>query len=122
MTKGRLIEVSGGTVASRLREAERLAAQRGAALSRVESKYIGETEKNLSRVFRKASQKEWILFFDEADALFGKRSSVKDSHDRYANEHVSALIRREIARGATVIVGTPKKKRRWPPADAVVRL
>jgi ATP-dependent Clp protease ATP-binding subunit ClpA len=122
MTKGRLIEVSGGTVASRLREAERLAAQRGAALSRVESKYIGETEKNLSRVFRKASQKEWILFFDEADALFGKRSSVKDSHDRYANEDVSALIRREIARGATVIVGTPKKKRRWPPADAVVRL
>jgi SpoVK/Ycf46/Vps4 family AAA+-type ATPase len=105
-----------------LREAERLAAQRGAALSRVESKYIGETEKNLSRVFRKASQKEWILFFDEADALFGKRSSVKDSHDRYANEDVSALIRREIARGATVIVGTPKKKRRWPPADAVVRL
>ena len=53
-------------------------------LSLVVSKYIGETEKNLARVFDQAEHKEWILFFDEADALFGKRSETRDSHDRYA--------------------------------------
>jgi len=54
-------------------------------LSAVISKYIGETEKNLSRIFEKAENREIILFFDEADALFGKRTEVRDSHDRYAN-------------------------------------
>ena len=63
-------------------------------LSRVVSKYIGETEKNLSRLFDKAENKDWILFFDEADALFGKRTDVKDSHDRYANQEVSFLLQR----------------------------
>jgi len=63
-------------------------------LSQVVSKYIGETEKNLEKVFQKAENKEWILFFDEADALFGKRSNVKDSHDRYANQEVSYLLQR----------------------------
>jgi len=63
-------------------------------LSMVVSKYIGETEKNLSRVFDMAESKEWILFFDEADALFGKRSSTSDSHDRYANQEVSFLLQR----------------------------
>jgi len=62
-------------------------------LSRVVSKYIGETEKNLSRLFDKAQSKEWILFFDEADALFGKRTNVKDSHDKYANQEISYLIK-----------------------------
>jgi SpoVK/Ycf46/Vps4 family AAA+-type ATPase len=63
-------------------------------LSLVVSKYIGETEKNLSRVFDLAENKNWILFFDEADALFGKRSQTSDSHDRYANQEVSYLLQR----------------------------
>ncbi len=63
-------------------------------LSLVVSKYIGETEKNLSKVFDQAQHKGWILFFDEADALFGKRSETKDSHDRYANQEVSFLLQR----------------------------
>ena len=63
-------------------------------LSQVTSKYIGETEKNLERIFNKAESKNWILFFDEADALFGKRTEIKDSHDRYANQEVSYLLSR----------------------------
>jgi hypothetical protein len=63
-------------------------------LSMVVSKYIGETEKNLARVFDQAQSRRWILFFDEADALFGKRTQVSDSHDRYANQEVSFLLQR----------------------------
>ncbi len=63
-------------------------------LSRVVSKYIGETEKNLDRVFAAAESANAILFFDEADALFGKRSEVKDSHDRYANVEISYLLQK----------------------------
>jgi SpoVK/Ycf46/Vps4 family AAA+-type ATPase len=63
-------------------------------LSQVVSKYIGETEKNLEKVFTKAEHKDWILFFDEADALFGKRSNVQNAHDKYANQEVSYLLQR----------------------------
>lgn len=63
-------------------------------LSLMVSKYIGETEKNLSRLFDKAAGKKWILFFDEADALFGKRTNVRDAHDKYANQEVSYLLQR----------------------------
>jgi hypothetical protein len=63
-------------------------------LSQIVSKYIGETEKNLETVFRKAETKDWILFFDEADALFGKRTNVGSSHDKYANQEVSYLLQR----------------------------
>jgi hypothetical protein len=63
-------------------------------LSTVTSKYIGETEKSLSALFDQAQSREWILFFDEADALFGKRTQVKDAHDRYANQEVSYLLQR----------------------------
>jgi hypothetical protein len=63
-------------------------------LSTVVSKYIGETEKNLSSLFDAAENRDWILFFDEADALFGKRTGVKDAHDRYANQEVSYLLQR----------------------------
>src|SRR5207253_4209533 len=63
-------------------------------LSAVVSKYIGETEKNLRRLFDAAEAGGMILFFDEADALFGKRSAVKDSHDRYANIEVNYLLQR----------------------------
>ncbi|HEY8928401.1 MAG TPA: ATP-binding protein [Mucilaginibacter sp.] len=63
-------------------------------LSQIVSKYIGETEKNLESVFRKAETKDWILFFDEADALFGKRTNVQSAHDKYANQEVSYLLQR----------------------------
>ncbi|MFB6454697.1 ATP-binding protein [Chitinophaga sp. Hz27] len=63
-------------------------------LSKVISKYIGETEKNLSRIFDKAQRKKWILFFDEADTLFGKRTEIRDAHDRYANQEVGYLLQR----------------------------
>jgi hypothetical protein len=63
-------------------------------LSMVVSKYIGETEKNLAGLFDRAERKDWILFFDEADALFGKRTQVRDAHDRYANQEVSFLLQR----------------------------
>ena len=78
-------------------------------LSQVVSKYIGETEKNLERVFKKAENKNWILFFDEADALFGKRTDVKDSHDRYANIEINYLLERIEEYPGLVILATNKK-------------
>ncbi len=63
-------------------------------LSMVISKYIGETEQNLEKVFKKAENKNWILFFDEADALFGKRTNISDSHDKYANQEIAYLLQR----------------------------
>lgn len=73
-------------------------------LSQVVSKYIGETEKNLRRVFDAAEEGACLLLFDEADALFGKRSEVKDSHDRYANIEVSYLLQRmESYRGLAIL-------------------
>jgi hypothetical protein len=63
-------------------------------LSQIVSKFIGETEKNLETVFKKAENKDWILFFDEADALFGKRTNVSSAHDKYANQEVSYLLQR----------------------------
>ena len=63
-------------------------------LSAVISKYIGETEKNLEKIFQKAELRDWILFFDEADALFGKRTKISSSHDRFANQEVSYLLQR----------------------------
>ncbi len=58
------------------------------------SKYIGETEKNLTKIFDAAANKNWILFFDEADALFGKRTDIKNSHDKYANQEIAYLLQR----------------------------
>jgi SpoVK/Ycf46/Vps4 family AAA+-type ATPase len=73
-------------------------------LSAVVSKYIGETEKNLRRIFDRADQRGAILLFDEADALFGRRTDVRDSHDRYANIEVSYLLQRmEAYRGLAVL-------------------
>ena len=78
-------------------------------LSGVVSKYIGETEKNLRRVFDAAEEGGAALFFDEADALFGKRSEVKDSHDRYANIEVNYLLQRMEAYRGVVILATNLK-------------
>jgi hypothetical protein len=92
-------------------------------LSQVVSKYIGETEKNLRRVFDAAEEGGAVLLFDEADALFGKRSEVKDSHDRYANIEVSYLLQRmESYRGLAILTTNMKSEldpaflRRFPDA------
>lgn len=78
-------------------------------LSMIVSKYIGETEKNLARVFDLAEHKGWILFFDEADALFGSRTRIADSHDRFANQEVSYLLQRVEDFNGVVILASNLK-------------
>ncbi|HMO97259.1 MAG TPA: ATP-binding protein, partial [Tepidiformaceae bacterium] len=78
-------------------------------LSGVVSKYIGETEKNIGAIFKDAEQSNAILFFDEADALFGKRSEVKDAHDRYANIETAYLLQRMEEYAGAVILSTNLK-------------
>jgi SpoVK/Ycf46/Vps4 family AAA+-type ATPase len=78
-------------------------------LSMVVSKYIGETEKNLANVFDQAVNKNWILFFDEADALFGKRTQTSSSNDRYANQEISYLLQRVEDYPGVVILATNLK-------------
>lgn len=75
-------------------------------VSQVVSKYIGETEKNLEEIFKEAETSNAILFFDEADALFGKRSEVKDAHDRYANVEIAYLLQRMEEYDGIVILAT----------------
>ena len=75
-------------------------------LSRVVSKFIGETEKNLDLAFKAAEEQDGILFFDEADALFGKRTEIKDGHDRFANIEVSYLLQKMESFSGLVIVAT----------------
>lgn len=75
-------------------------------LSQLVSKYIGETEKNLEQLFKNAETKRWILFFDEADTLFGKRTDVKDAHDRYANQEVAYLLQRIATYDGIAILAT----------------
>lgn len=79
-------------------------------LSSVVSKYIGETEKNLERIFTEAQDSSAILFFDEADALFGKRSEVKDAHDRYANIETAYLLQRIEEYSGIVILASNMKQ------------
>lgn len=79
-------------------------------LSCLVSKYIGETEKNLSKIFAEAEQSNAVLFFDEADAIFGKRSEVKDAHDRYANIEVNYLLQRIEDYEGTVILASNFQK------------
>jgi AAA+ superfamily predicted ATPase len=78
-------------------------------LSRVVSKYIGETEKNLARLFDKAENKNWILFFDEAEALFGKRTDIRDAHDKYANQEVAYLLQRIESYDGLVILASNQR-------------
>ena len=80
-------------------------------LSALVSKYIGETEKNLEHLFKVAETKDWILFFDEADAIFGKRTKIQDSHDRYANLEVSYLLEKIEAYNGLVIFATNRKSK-----------
>ncbi|MGW3231686.1 ATP-binding protein [Kitasatospora sp. NPDC001095] len=106
---------AGGSGTGKTLAAEVVAGQLGVDLfvidlSQVVSKYIGETEKNLRRVFDAAERGGALLLFDEADALFGKRSEIKDSHDRYANLEVSYLLMRmEAYRGLAVLTTNMKK-------------
>jgi AAA+ superfamily predicted ATPase len=126
--------VTGSTAEQRLRTARQLAQAADRPLLRIDlsqvvSKYIGETEKNLDRAFDMAQRSGAILFFDEADALFGKRTAVKDAHDRYANvETQLELAARD--RGVGILIGTSlggttlaqsraslplQRPRKWPP-------
>lgn len=79
-------------------------------LSSVVSKYIGETEKNLARIFAEAETSNAILFFDEADALFGKRTEVRDSHDRYANIEINYLLQKMEEHEGVVVLATNFRK------------
>ena len=78
-------------------------------LGQVVSKYVGETEKNLSRVFDEAQRAGAVLFFDEADALFGTRTDVKDAHDRYANLDISYLLERLEQHQGLAILATNRR-------------
>ena len=80
-------------------------------LSTVVSKYIGETEKNLRRVFERAAESGAALFFDEADALFGKRTGAKEAHDRYANLEVAYILIGRFSERFGVDVKTKKARR-----------
>jgi AAA+ superfamily predicted ATPase len=79
-------------------------------LSMVVSKYIGETEKNLNKIFKDAEESNAVLFFDEADALFGKRSEVKDAHDRYANIEINYLLQKMEEHEGIAILATNMSK------------
>jgi len=103
--------VTGLSSAQRTLAAEAVAGSMGRQLlhvdlARIVSKFIGETEKNLSRVFATAAASGAVLFFDEADALFGKRSTVRDSHDRYANVEVAYLLQRLESHPLLVILAS----------------
>ena len=112
--QGLMCLFAGGSRTGKTRAAQAVAKQLGRALVRVDlsavvSKYIGETEKNLRRVFDSANALDTVLFFDEADALFGKRTDVADSHDRYANIEVSYLLQRMEAHSGLCILASNHK-------------
>lgn len=79
-------------------------------LAAVISKYIGETEKNLSKLFDQAEEKNWILFFDEADALFGKRTTIRDSHDRFSEQGINNLWQMIEKYKGLIIISTKQKQ------------
>jgi AAA+ superfamily predicted ATPase len=114
-TQGLKVLFAGESGTGKTMGAQVLGAELGLDLFRVDlatvvSKYIGETEKNLERIFSAADGSNAILFFDEADALFGKRSEVSDSHDRYANIEVAYLLQRMEAYPGAVILATNYKR------------
>lgn len=112
--KGGLCFFTGPSGTGKTLAAETLAGELGRPLQRVKlsevvGKYIGETEKNLQRLLDKAQAAGAILLFDEADALFGKRTAVKDSHDRYANQEVSYLLQ-TLERHQGIVILTSNSK------------
>ncbi len=113
---GAVIVLSGATALRRQKAAEVLAEELQLDLASVDlaavvSQYIGETEKNLTRVFDMANRHGSILFFDEADALFGKRTQVHDTHDRYANAEAPYLLQCIENHEGLVILTTNGKSR-----------
>ena len=97
---------TGKTMASEILSSELKLNMLKVDLSQVVSKYIGETEKNLDKIFESADKGGAVLFFDEADALFGKRTEIKDSHDRYANLEISFLLQRMESYNGLAILST----------------
>ena len=89
-------------------------------LAAVVNKYIGETEKNISKLLSKSEYRDCILFFDEADALFGKRTGIADSHDRYANQDIGYLLDRMENHEGIVILSTNSKAN--VPADILEKI
>ena len=125
--RGEIIGIVGGSGTGKTMTASVIAQDLGLDLYKIDlssivSKYIGETEKNLDCIFRAAQSSNAILFFDEADALFGQRTDVQDAHDRYANVEVDALMRRlqahPRARSPTP-AGTPASRQGQPPPPAL---
>ena len=115
-TSAAVLVLSGSTALRRRKAAETLAETLKVDLFRVDlsavvSKYIGETEKNLNDVFDKAEASGAILFFDEADALFGKRTKAKEVRDRYANEETAHFLQRIESHNGIVILTTNGKQR-----------
>src|SRR5262249_22799761 len=115
MGKGLNTLFAGPSGTGKMMAAEIVAADLGLELYKVDlstlvSKYIGETEKNLDRIFAAAQEANAILFFDEADAIFGKRSEVKDAHDRYANIEVGYLLQKMEEYDGVVILATNLRK------------
>ena len=115
-TSAAVLVLSGSTAIRRRKSAEMLAESLQVDLFRVDlsavvSHYIGETEKNLNDVFDKAEASGAILFFDEADALFGVRSKVNDAHDRFANAETAHFLQRIENHNGIVILTTNGKQR-----------
>jgi len=115
MGKGVNVLFAGASGTGKTMAAEIIASDLGLELYKIDlasmvSKYIGETEKNLDRVFTAAREANAILFFDEADAIFGKRSEVKDAHDRYANIEVGYLLQKMEEYDGVVILATNLRK------------
>jgi SpoVK/Ycf46/Vps4 family AAA+-type ATPase len=113
--KGIAALFAGPSGAGKTLAAEILAGELGLELYRIDlsaivSKYIGETEKNLARIFTAAEEGHAVLFFDEADAIFGKRSQVKDAHDRYANIEINYLLQRLEEHPGVVILASNFRK------------
>jgi hypothetical protein len=113
--KGLNVLFSGPSGTGKTMAAETLARELGLDLYKIDlssvvSKYIGETEKNLARIFAEAETSNAILFFDEADALFGKRSEVRDAHDRYANIEISYLLQKMEEYEGMVILASNLRK------------
>lgn len=109
LPKGTAILFRGGSGSGKEMMAEVVADRLGLSVTLIDlagvvSKYIGETEKNLNKVFESADAADTVLFFDEADSLFGKRTDVKDSHDRYANTTTDFLLQRmETYEGLSIL-------------------
>ena len=113
---GMITVFAGPSRSGKTKAAEALAVKIGLAVYRIDlaavaNKYIGETEKNLARVLERAEAKDLILFFDEAEALFGKRTEIRDAHDRYTNSDVNYLLQRIEEYPGLIILATNNKKK-----------